>query len=298
MRDAIPKGRRGFTVVELCVVVLVVGALCAALFVLLSGDRRQQRVVKDGTQIRGIHQGLVMLASSMDSYARPSMFDTMGAAVSGPQESKDTTSNVISLLIFSGFFKPDICVSPSETNPAIRIDTKYEYANPKGAVLPAQAHWDPGFSADFTAVNPARPAGFSYAHLLPFGKRGELKWNNSFNSNDAIISNRGPKVSSATFGKAPFVVPTFDLKSNTLLIHGGRSTWEGNVVYNDNSLVFETSMASAGKLRSYFNVGPSKMRGQWDDLLFYEEPEDTEHTDNFLVNVNKIGENGPELIWD
>ena len=81
-------------------------------------------------------------------------------------------------------------------------------------------------------------------------------------------------------------------------IHGGRSTWEGNVTYNDNSVVFETSMASLGKLRTYRDAGPTKRNGNWDDLLFFDEPEDTEHTNNYLVNVKKIGENGPELIWD
>ena len=154
------------------------------------------------------------------------------------------------------------------------------------------------FNTDFTAVNPARVASFSYAHVLPIGKRGTAKWNNSFNSYDAIIANRGPKVTGATFGKAPLVVPSFDKKSNTLRIHGGRSTWEGNVTYNDNSVVFETSMASLGKLRTYRDAGPTKRNGNWDDLLFFDEPEDTEHTNNYLVNVKKIGENGPELIWD
>ena len=28
--------------------------------------------------------------------------------------------------------------------------------------------------------------------------------------------------------------------SNTLLIHGGRTTWEGNIAYNDNHITFET----------------------------------------------------------
>jgi hypothetical protein len=28
--------------------------------------------------------------------------------------------------------------------------------------------------------------------------------------------------------------------SNTLLIHGGRTTWEGNIAYNDNHVNFET----------------------------------------------------------
>ena len=161
-----------------------------------------------------------------------------------------------------------------------------------------QPLWDPEFNTDFTAVNPARVASFSYAHVLPIGKRGTAKWNNSFNSYDAIIANRGPKVTGATFGKAPLVVPSFDKKSNTLRIHGGRSTWEGNVTYNDNSVVFETSMASLGKLRTYRDAGPTKRNGNWDDLLFFDEPEDTEHTNNYLVNVKKIGKNGPELIWD
>ena len=301
MRHAIVKRRGGFTVVDLLFVVAsLVVAFATVGFVIGTTARRNIRRAHDSTQVRGIHQGLVLFAqSNADTYVLPSLIDTANSTLDGPAAFKDTTSHIISILIFHDFLTPETCVSPAETNPAIRIDTKYEYNNPrKLTTSQGQPLWDPDFNADFTAVNPARVAGFSYAHVLPTGLRGKQKWNNSFNSNDAIIANRGPKVTSATFGKAPVVVPSFDKKSNTLRIHGGRSTWEGNVTYNDNSVVFETSMASHGKLRTYRDAGPTRQIGNWDDLLFFDEPEDTDHTNNYLVNVNKIGENGPELIWD
>jgi len=223
----------------------------------------------------------------------------MDSTIGGPAAFKDTTSNIVSILIYQNFITPQMCVSPLETNPAIRVDTKYEYNKPrKLTTSPYQPLWDPDFIADFTALNPARVAGFSYAHVLPYGKRGVQKWNNSFNGNDAIFSNRGPRVTGAVIGDKPKVDATFDRKSNTLLIHRGKPSWQGHVAYNDNSVVFETSMAPEGKLCYYTWVGGERKNGHWNDLLFYDEPEDTEHTNNYLVNVKKIGDGGPELIWD
>jgi hypothetical protein len=101
--------RGGFTVVELCVVVLVVGALLAATFVVLSGDRRAQRTTKDGTQVRGIHQGLVLFCQSGgDSYVRPSLLDTQSTTIDAPLTAKDTTSHIVSILIYQGFFTPNL----------------------------------------------------------------------------------------------------------------------------------------------------------------------------------------------
>ncbi len=296
------NNRRGFTVIEGVVVVIVVVLLAAILLPGVVGGRgRVPSSVRDGTHIRGIHQGMVLFAlNNKDQYPLPSLLDTENFTIDGTAESKDTTANIMSVLIYQNFFTPELCVSPAETNPAIRIENRYEFTAPKTAVNPAKALWDPGFNTDFTAANPTRVAGFSYAHQMPFGVRREKKWNNSFSSNDAIVANRGPLVTSVTKGKKESVDMAFNKDSLTLLIHGGRSTWEGNVAYNDNSIQFETSMAPADKFWSE-KPEPEKWKTdfpKWRDCLFFDEKDDPNTANNFLVNVKKVGEGGPEVIWD
>jgi hypothetical protein len=294
--------RRGFTVVELVVVVIVCVLLVVGILVAGMGGAHHHgnRQMKDGIQVRGIHQCLVLFAqNNTDKYPLPSELDVENFTVDAPAETKDTTANIMSVLIYQNFFTPELCVSPSEYNPAIRIDSGFEFTAPKTAVNPAKALWDPGFNADFTVEKPARVAGFSYAHRLPAGKKLGA-WNTSFNSSDAMVGNRGPLVTGVKRGKKENVDIAFNKDSTTLLIHGGRSTWEGNVAYNDNSIQFETEMAPETKFWSEKPEGDTSKAifPKWRDVLFFDEKDDPNKTNNFLVNVKKIGEGGPELIWD
>lgn len=294
---------RGFTVLELVIVIIVVVLLAAILLPGVVGGRGRPNVrhIKDGTQIRGIHQGMVLFAqNNNDKYPLPSLLDPDNVTIDAAAETKDTTANIISVLLYQNFFTPELCVSPSETNPNIRIDNAFAYTAPSTAANPAKALWDPGFNTDFTAKNPSRIAGFSYAHQMPFGPRRDKKWNNSFNSNDAIIANRGPLVASVTKGKEESVDMAFNKDSNAMLIHGGRKSWEGNVAYNDMSVQFETSMAPETKFWSEKpEAATSKTHfPKWRDCLFFDEKDDPNTANNFLVNVKKVGENGPEVIWD
>jgi type II secretory pathway pseudopilin PulG len=295
---------RGFTVLELVIVIIVVVLLAAILLPGMVGGRGRRgvpRQIKDGTQVRGIHQGMVLFAqNNNDKFPLPSLLDPDNFTIDAAAETKDTTANIISVLIYQNFFTPELCVSPSETNPNIRIDNAFAFTAPPTAANPAKALWDPGFNADFSTANPARMAGFSYAHQMPFGPRRDKKWNNSFSSNDAIVANRGPLVTNVTKGKEESVDMAFNKDSLTLLIHGGRKTWEGNVAYNDNSIQFETSMAPETKFWSEKpEADTSKtLFPKWRDCLFFDEKDDPNTANNFLVNVKKVGENGPEVIWD
>lgn len=292
--------RRGITAVELIVVLVVCVVILAVLLPRIAGRTScGNRSMRDATHVRGIHQGLVLFGqSNKDKFPLPSELDADNFTVDAQAESKDTTANIVSVLIYQSFFTPELCVSPSETNAAIGIDSAFEYTEAKTAVNPARALWDPGFNADFTAKDPKRLAGFSYAHRLPSGTRRE-SWRNALNSNPAMVGNRGPKVTAVVQKKNPDVVATFNTKSNTLLILGGRESWEGNVVYNDNSIQFETSMAPETK--SWDEKPKSdtsrKVYRTWRDVLFFDEPEDPNGINNYLVNVKKAGE-GMELIWD
>jgi hypothetical protein len=81
----------------------------------------------------------------------------------------------------------------------------------------------------------------------PFGKR-RSKWSNTFSATEAVLGNRGPQykltgdgnTGSWTLAESADGNVAIGKSSNTLLIHGGRQTWEGNIGYNDNHVNFET----------------------------------------------------------
>lgn len=262
--------------------------------------------MKDSANVRGIHQGLVLFAqSNRDEYPLPSKLDKNNAtiALSSPNADpteKDTTANIISVLIYSTFFGPEICISPSEINSNIVHDNDYSYEAPSKAVDPTKALWDPAFNADFTSKDPAGnliPSNFSYAHILPSGPRAAL-WRNDFDANRAILGNRGPRITAITKGRPPLIAPVFDTASNTLRIHGNPTTWEGNIAFNDDHVNYESNLWAD-------TTNPSLMYkdnsgSEWADLWHFDEPDDPLSTNAYLGIFNKAGPTPAaySAIWD
>ncbi|MBX3379732.1 MAG: hypothetical protein KF805_06530 [Phycisphaeraceae bacterium] len=260
---------RAFTLVELIAVIVI---LVIIVVVLLPATGRRHhgnyRQVKDGVQIRSIQQSMVTWAGqNQDNYPIPSDIDlndtipgtdTQTAETEMTKYGKDVPRFVMSLLIYNGFFGPEIAVSPAEVNEMIKADPFCEFKNPTG-VAPAKrakAILDPGF-----ACYPDEPGGdipiprasgttglggFSYA-IVPFVGARRAMWQSTFDASQVVLGNRGPWYKLDTNGKWSLdptdrrgknITPA--TASNSLLIHGARNSWEGNVARNDNSVSFET----------------------------------------------------------
>jgi hypothetical protein len=285
------------TIVEVIAVVVVLVLVVGIALSMLGRTRDPARFFKDSTQVRGIHQGMVLWSqNNKDVYPLPSMVDLKDDTVVEQGREKDTTANIMSLLIFNGFFSPDLCVSPAEANGNIRMMGDYGYGGPSAslpvkAVNPAKALWDPGFSADFTG---GKTGNFSYGHMLPADERLEKTWTNNFQATEAVVGNRGPQMKAVGAEGGHATLGVVDPKTNTYLIHGGRSTWEGNIAYNDNHVSFET------RLDPESTVYKDAAGKEWFDCLFFDEQDDPKKTNNFLGIFTKAGATGAEYkaIWD
>lgn len=297
---------RGFSFVELLVVIVVVGILILVLLAVIGSQRpRGPRPMKCAANVRGIHQGMVLFAmNNKDQYPLPSILDkansTVALAERADPTTKDTTTAIISTLIYGTFFGPEICISPAESNGAIVMDHDYQYAEPRGTVDPKLALWDPNFSADFSGKAGIEAGGkgqsnFSYAHMMPSGARAAKWTHTNFDATQAVLGNRGPLITGVTKGSGGAVTPAFDTGSNTLLIHGSRTAWEGNIAYNDNHVSFESRM-DPESTSPYADASGVKRA----DLLHYDEPDDTAGTNNFLGVFTKAGPTPAafKTIWD
>ncbi len=252
------KNRKAFTLIELLVVIAIIALLIGILLPALGKARSTARQLKDSTQVRGIVQAMAIWAqNNQEDYPLPSRVDrndtTVGMTAStGPSFEKDITGNALSMMIFNGFFPVELAVSPAEAG-TVEVKEDYQSANPDGAVMPMQALWDPTFKG--TPFDNEGQEGVryeatsqgisnnSYAQVAYFGARNRI-WSNTFSSTDAILGNRGPIYEASGPGenliwRLPEEDPQGD-QSTTLLIHGSKTQWSGNIGYNDQHVDFHT----------------------------------------------------------
>ncbi len=286
---------RGFTLVELVAVTLAGAVVIFIALPMLGKSSCGGAQMRDSTQVRGLLQALIIHSqNNQDRFPLPSVIDANNdtIALQGENASgtaKDHTANIFSMLIADGSISTEILISPQEANPSIAEYEGYEFDEPVAAANPSNARWDPAFTVDFINGEGAT----SYAHSLPGGTRKSL-WSNTFDATQPVIGNRGPQISSVTY-KGSKAKPAFNKASNTLLIHGKRNSWEGNIGYADNHVAINQSL-TPDSAKPFTDAGGTLRP----DAVHYNEPNDPTDLNAFLGIFTTGGDTTKDFtaIWD
>lgn len=259
---------RGFTLVELLVVIAIIALLIGLLLPALAKARASARTVKDSSQINQIHKGMLIYANSnrdnelpIPGKIFPVWYELDGTEYVGRYgEERDIVNNahnLYSVCIAQEFFKPEILIGPTEVNDRVTQDEDYDYSIYRPA---AQSYWDPSFTAQISKHGSnhgdqsvlsswgglERPdeCNTSYAHLAIHGSVREAGPNNSITmypnlrrarywvnysrTGVPVLGTRGPLKGD---NKTRLYTD-----SPTLQLHGPSAEWYGNVCYADNHM--------------------------------------------------------------
>lgn len=264
--------RRGLTRIEVVVVILVLLVVTVIGVVIIgSGSRVISPLLKDGSQLRGIHQSWLIFASEFNGVfpipgwirRLPVMQDGVETIIPGQGDldiSQNTTANLYSALIMQNYFSPQLCVGPTEPSGMVFIHDTYnwELYDPYTNV-----YWDDAFAADLTTGS-----NVSYAHKPLSGSWIETGWSETLSESFVVLGNRGPRDG------------IHDQKSITNAIHGQYYYWSGNIIFSDNHVKVSNSFTLKNK-----------------DNIFRSEEEYGDQ-DAFLTFTKQMTTEGPIVQWD
>jgi prepilin-type N-terminal cleavage/methylation domain-containing protein len=274
---------RGFTLIELLVVMAIIALLIGLLLPALAKARAQAKLLKDGAQIKQIHESWIIFSREFDGiFPTPGLIDRLAdpnlGEVPGRGEEdtfQNNTGNVHSCCIMQNYYSPEICVGPTEPNANVMVMDNYNWE--AYDVTPSvDRYWDPNFKADLWAG-----CNVSYASLPLAGQRKSDQWRETYDSKYAIAGNRGTKDGEILS------------ESITYEIHGGRKQWVGNVCYQDNHIAVHSTFFPEGV--DYVDAGIS-----YPDNLFLNDTgqNNAEGYDILLVLVKNMLGGEPRFSWD
>jgi prepilin-type N-terminal cleavage/methylation domain-containing protein len=227
--------KRGFTLIELLVVIAIIALLIGLLLPALAKAQANARSLKDKTQIKQIHTGMVVWANdNRDVLPTPGLVNRGAADLDGdgtidgqipgvgPEDfQQNITAWLYSLMVAQELVPTKILIGTTEVSPNVKLYEEYNF----DMYEPAQdQYWDDLFVADIESGT----SYVSYSHLAMVGQRKKIKWRNNQDAGDVVVSNRGTRNGAVTGDEYT--------RSPTLQLHGAEEEWVGHVCFNDNHI--------------------------------------------------------------
>jgi hypothetical protein len=285
--------RSGLTRIDLIVLLGIAIVLAAILLPAFRRGRTNSMHLASSSQLNGMMRCFLNWSSdNRQLFPLPSRIDVNNTTVPELGGAKDTTSNILSVLMWNQYLSPAYMRIPPRNAPWFEPYTDSGGAGATMAVDPAHALWDPSFSADFSA---GKKANIGIAHVRPRDEAGHVSalWRSTQSASRPILSERGAEITGTRTTPGQRTQPLYANPDARMLRPFGRDrSWEGSIAFGDGHVEFHLEPSASAIKPGGTNPLP--------DWLFHDDPALPDGADDFLGIFRRAGDRAAdfEAIWD